>query len=384
MGGGGVCSVTLLMQPSLHSSPPSSTYLFTAGSNSHGQLGLGDETYRTVPNRVEALNGHIIRQAACGGNMSAVVVDNGMVFTWGQGRAGQLGHGDRSNESIPRPLTALAGEHIRQISVGTRHMAAVTSDGRLFTWGDGMGGRLGHGDINDQCEPKQVLGLAGNRIVHVSCGGYHTAAVTAEHEVIVWGDSVSGRAGSEASTGLLTKMAGLQAKQVECGDGHTMALSVDGRVFTWGRDEYGQLGQGTRSLDAEHPNPVLGLRDKRVVAIAAGAFHSVALTEDGQVWTWGLNRDGALGHGTLSDTRSPKLVTALQSDKVVAIAAGGNHTAALTASGEVFMFGKGRDGQLGLNEVAYRWDPRRVPSLQNVVALTCGENHSAFVVEKNA
>jgi len=129
---------------------------------------------------------------------------------------------------------ALADKKVKAISVGQRHMAAVTDDGNVYTWGDGMGGRLGHGNIDDQTKPKQVMALDTSHVVDVGCGGHHTAVVTTNHEVFVWGHGLHGRAGVESRSDLLPELInGLQAIQVECGDGHIVALSPSGVVYTW-------------------------------------------------------------------------------------------------------------------------------------------------------
>lgn len=91
-----------------------------------------------------------------GGRHSLALTTDGKVFSWGEGDDGKLGHFSRWNCDKPRLIEALKSKRVRDIACGSSHSAAITSNGDLYTWGLGEYGRLGHGDNTTQLKPKQV------------------------------------------------------------------------------------------------------------------------------------------------------------------------------------------------------------------------------------
>eukprot|EP00698_Gefionella_okellyi_P004923 TRINITY_DN14549_c0_g1_i1.p1 TRINITY_DN14549_c0_g1~~TRINITY_DN14549_c0_g1_i1.p1 ORF type:complete len:427 (+),score=85.28 TRINITY_DN14549_c0_g1_i1:85-1281(+) len=381
---GGAVALAVFAYPERSSCAQPLNAVLVNGSNSYGQLGVGDDRNKLVPTRVDALQGLPIKAVACGGNQTAVILATGEVYTFGAGRDYALGHGDDTNESLPRMVAGLSSVPVKQVSVGRQHMAAVTTSGHVYTWGRGIGGRLGHGDMSDVTVPKQVAAIADKRVVQVACGTIYTAAIDDTGKLYVWGRKIFGRGGnSQVSGPALVQTIPERVVQVDCGEAHIIAVGASGKVYTWGGDEYGQLGLGSR-VDIEQPTVVSALTGKQVVSVAAGDYHSVALTAQGEVFTWGLNREGELGHGNTADARTPRLVNALSDQKLVVkqVAAGGAHTVVVDANGRAWVFGKGRDGQLGLNEVAFRLEPQQLTTVSApILSIDCGENHTAAVVQ---
>ena len=132
----------------------------------------------------------------------ALTVD-GRVFSWGEGDDGKLGHCSRLSCDKPRIIEALKSKRVRDISCGSSHSAAITSSGELFTWGCGEYGRLGHGDNVTQWRPKQVKHLSDHRVVQVACGSRdaQTLALTDDGMVFSWGDGDFGKLGRGGSEG---------------------------------------------------------------------------------------------------------------------------------------------------------------------------------------
>ncbi len=103
-----------------------------------------------------------------GGRHCLALTIDGKVFSWGEGDDGKLGHGGRANCDRPRLIEALRARRVRDVACGSGHSAAVTAAGELYTWGSGEYGRLGHGDAITQLRPRLVRALAGEHVVQVS------------------------------------------------------------------------------------------------------------------------------------------------------------------------------------------------------------------------
>jgi alpha-tubulin suppressor-like RCC1 family protein len=398
-----------------------SSSLYSWGMGSHGQLGTGNESNAASPMLVDAAEGVEIATISAGGHCSAFITERGDLFTWGNGNDGQLGHGSEVNESLPRQVMASTPIRWSQVSCGRRHMAAVDTDGHAYSWGFGKRGRLGHGNNKSVPSPKVIefegLSSAGNvatQIRKVACGDHHTLFLAADGTVYsCGGGTMRGRDDlpTTAMGAQATRTADVSRPQpvetppaqeivdIAAGNEHSLALSASGRVFAWGRSTFGQLGLGAdgQSSGIERPTLLSSLAAHRIVAIAAGGFHSLALSATGEVYAWGCGSDGQLGGGgsqDLKDTPLPVLVDLshiqAEGDKVVSIQGGGSHSALITASGKVYLWGKGREGQLGqgdkLQSATFRrsapvllstgqWKQSAMTHLQ--VAL--GEDHSLCV-----
>jgi alpha-tubulin suppressor-like RCC1 family protein len=132
------------------------------------------------------------------------------------------------------------------------------------------------------------------------------------------------------------------------GSYHSLVVKADGTAWSWGWNPFGQLGNGTTTTTGCEclATPVLVSNLQYVLAVAAGGGDSMALTSDGRVWTWGINAYGELGNGTVGVISTvPMLVSHLTG--VVAIAAASAHDLALRSNGTVWAWGYNYDGELG-------------------------------------
>lgn len=150
---------------------------------------------------------------------------------------------------------------------------------------------------------------------------------------------------------LVKSLEGLDIVQVECGGMHTVALSDDGKVYTWGCNDEGGLGRVTSSTDGDEfiAGLVKEMEGVNVVMVCAGDSHTMALSDNGIVYGWGTYRDGSGQVGLQADgsKHEPIVILALQNDPVIKIASGNDHTAALTKSGNIYTWGCAEQGQLG-------------------------------------
>jgi alpha-tubulin suppressor-like RCC1 family protein len=268
------------------------------GNNASGQLGIGSSGGQPKPTTVVSLVG--AKEVSAGGRHTCAVTamegGTSRLHCWGLNDAGQLGIGQvGANEQTAIPVTGLAGD-VTHVSAGKAHTCATRVDGTLSCWGDNMWGRLGIGSQVDQPSP-QLVSLTG--VERVAAGGEHTCALK-DGGVFCWGNGYQGQLGIEneytwrEAPSVPTSVP--NAIFVAAGVTSTVAISGDGgNVYMWSAGL--ALGNGT---DASSYVPVkLALGD--VVEVAAGRFHTCALTKRGQVLCWGGNTHGQLGTGTASD-----------------------------------------------------------------------------------
>ncbi|XP_056619314.1 probable E3 ubiquitin-protein ligase HERC3 [Triplophysa dalaica] len=170
--------------------------------------------------------------------------------------------------------------------------------------------------------------------------------------------------------------------QISCGDQHSMALTQEGQVFVWGENSHGQLGLGEGRSGSQTPQHVQCLDGVPLAQISAGGDHSFVLSLSGVVLGWGKNSSGQLGLGDTTDRHVPTVVKSLNGKKTQFISCGGEHTATLSKGGTVFTFGSGVFGQLGHNSFKDEHLPRVVSELwgSKVSQVTCGRHHTLVLV----
>ncbi|KAL1543708.1 PH, RCC1 and FYVE domains-containing protein 1 [Salvia divinorum] len=321
--------------------------VFSWGEESGGRLGHGVRKDVTQPCLVESLTFCSVDFVACGEFHTCAVTMAGELYTWGDGThyAGLLGHGTDVSHWIPKRIAGpLDGLQIAIVACGPWHTALISSTGQLFTFGDGTFGVLGHGNRENVSYPREVESLAGLRTIAVACGVWHTAAVV---EVIVtqssasfssgklftWGDGDKNRLGHgdkepRLKPTCVPALIDYNFHKIVCGHSLTVGLTTSGRVFTMGSTVYGQLGNP--QSDGKVPCLVQDkLAAESVEEISCGAYHVAVLTSKNEVYTWGKGANGRLGLGDIEDRKAPSLVEALKDRHVKFIACGSNYTAAI-------------------------------------------------------
>eukprot|EP00069_Balaena_mysticetus_P000883 bmy_14940T0 len=304
---------------------------------------IGWKYYANVigPIQCEGLANLGVTQIACAEKRFLILSRNGRVYTQAY----------NSDTLAPQLVQGLASRNIVKIAAHSdgHHYLALAATGEVYSWGCGDGGRLGHGDTVPLEEPKVISAFsgkqAGKHVVHIACGSTYSAAITAEGELYTWGRGNYGRLGhgsseDEAIPMLVAGLKGLKVIDVACGSGdaQTLAVTENGQVWSWGDGDYGKLGRGG-SDGCKTPKLIEKLQDLDVVKVRCGSQFSVALTKDGQVYSWGKGDNQRLGHGTEEHVRYPKLLEGLQGKKVIDVAAGSTHCLALTEDSEVHSWG---------------------------------------------
>jgi RCC1 and BTB domain-containing protein len=354
-------------------------------------------------------------------------------YSWGNGECGQLGHGTKEHLLRPKKLfddpeakqrkLKLQGL-VNHVACGTRHTLLLTSRGELLSCGDGRFGKLGvtwHPNMSyetDRMSPAIIESLKGVNITQIACGEDFSLAVTQQGEVLSWGRNTEGQLArtilssfsspefdSEPKRVVFEESPG-EITQLVCGWGHVLLLNTQGQVFSWGACLHGQLGIGKHKLQRfSTPTQVTfpsssSSPPPRIVQIAAGGCHSMALNDEGHVFIWGSAADGKLGLGApLQDHSLPQLVplpynnnnfsssySSSSTRRATYIAAGPDHSLALLQdtgreSSEVYSWGFGQHGALGFLELKNEVTPRTLKALseRGVEWLAAGFDYSLAV-----
>ena len=323
----------------------------------------------------------------CGMDHVAIISSEGELFTFGDGRSGKLGHGSEEDELVARRVEVLVGKRVTQVSCGGyHHTAVITLDGELHTFGYGHYGQLGHGGVVNEWVPRRVEALVGKCVVQVSCGHYHTAVVTSTGELFTFGQGRYGKLGHDTQNNewvprRVEALVGKRVVQVSCGNGHTAVITSEGELHTFGEGGFWKLGHGSRNKNELMPRRVEALVGKRVVQVSCGEKHTAVVTSGGGLLTFGLGISGQLGHGDKKDGSEPQRVETLVGKRVVQVACCYHHTAVVTSIGELLTFGEGVYGQLGHSGYEDELAPRRVEALAEkcVVRVACGSTHIVII-----
>ncbi|GAA6094637.1 probable E3 ubiquitin-protein ligase HERC3 isoform X2 [Tachysurus ichikawai] len=222
--------------------------------------------------------------------------------------------------------------------------------------------------------------LKKDRIKLLSSGKKHVLTVTETGTVNEW--KCSDQSNIPRPLGSLSSR---HIVQVACGNYHSIALTQDGQLFTWGQNLSGQLGLGNKSQSFHPPQLLESLCGIPLTQISAGGDHSFALSLSGAVFGWGRNCAGQLGLGDRDDRHVPVCVKSLNLKKTVFISCGEYHTAVLTKGGLILTFGSGRYGQLGHNSLRDEHQPRVVAEFwgAKVSQIACGQHHTLALVESS-
>jgi len=329
--------------------------VYAWGANSSGELGNNSTTDSLTPVAVNSsgvLAGKTVVAIAGGGGHSLALTPDGQVYSWGYNFSGQLGNSGTIDSLVPVAVNTsgvLAGKTVTSIAAGANHSLALTSEGLVYAWGYNGLGMLGNNTYVDySLLPVAVStsgALFGKTVVAIAAGEGHSLALTSDGLVFAWGDSTDGQLGNNTTTYSLApapvntsgELSGKTVTAIAAGANHSLALTSDGLVYAWGANASGQLGNSgtTNALVPVAVSTTGALAGKTVVAISAGNEDSLALTSDGQLYTWGSNSYGQLGNSGTTTSTVPVAVNTsgiLAGKTAVAIAAGAFHNMVMFGS----------------------------------------------------
>jgi len=285
--------------------------LFAWGSNQTGQLGDGTNTTLTIPTRI-CLAGNCNNPQpvwvwiSAGNNFSLGLTLDGKLYTWGSDQSGALGDGGstNTNSNIPVEIPAPAGDSWANAACGYDNVTAITLAGRMFSWGNQSSGRLGNNQTTNTVPvntPVEIASTLNKVWVKVAAGEAFILAVTEDNELYVWGEGSSGQLGTGNTTDLaVPTFLKSGFKDVSAGYAHSVVIRTDGKLESFGANSNGQLGDGT-TVSKNTAVSVAGAGStKSFASLFSGNYsdHSLAVTEDGELYAFGKNSSGIIGDST--------------------------------------------------------------------------------------
>ncbi|KAK8957481.1 Ultraviolet-B receptor UVR8 [Platanthera zijinensis] len=287
--------------------------VFTCGDNSSFCCGLG-EVRRAIfrPTAVEALKGIPCKQVATGLSFTVILSKDGHVFTCGSNTHGQLGHGDNLDRATPTRVESLEG--VVQVAAGASYTFALTNDGAVYSFGSCSNFCLGHGDQHDELLPRTIQSLMMKKVhvVRVSAGDEHAVVLDSNGHVYTWGRGYCGALGhgdenDKTTPELLSSLKSHLAVQVCARKRKTFVLTDEGSVFAFGWMGFGSLGFPDRGCSDKvlKPRVLDNLRSHYISQISTGLYHTVALTNRGLAFGFGDNERAQLGHEWLRGCLKP-------------------------------------------------------------------------------
>nr|XP_046260879.1 X-linked retinitis pigmentosa GTPase regulator isoform X2 [Scatophagus argus] len=309
------------------------------------------------------------------GQKDVDIPETGAIFTFGKSSFG---------DNVPSKFW-LKNDQPLSVSCGGEHTAVITENGRLLMFGGNTWGQLGLGVMPAADKPASVKALKSEKVKLVACGRDHTIVCTWRGSVYSVGSNREGQLGlghcnNTASFRLLQPFCGhTPVKMLSAGCNTSAALTDDGRLFMWGDNSVGQIGVGDEGFAAEPREVNVG---EAVMWVSCGYQHSAFVTVDGDLYTFGETANGRLGLQVeqLANHRVPQRVQGILGH-VTQVSCGGEHTVALTKE-SVYTFGRGQYGQLGHGTFLFQADlPKPLEHFcsGSIKHITCGENHTAVV-----
>ena len=286
--------------------------VWSTGSNWRGQLGDGSRAAKKMFTLVLMFSSRA-KAVTTGGHHSMVLTHDGRVWATGWNKYGQLGFG--SNIGITKFRQVFSGK-VEAVAAGNHHSIVLKQDASVWAVGRNYNGQLGDGSMT---ETSRFVKVMSSGAANVAAGGYHSMVIKQDGSVWATGCNEDGQLGDGSTTdrSYYIQVVSSGAKIVSASSQHSMMLKQDGSVWATGYNHYGQLGDGSTTNSQIFVQVISQVISDGAQVVAAGAFHSMVVMQDGSVWAAGSNKDGQFG---IASTPSTSTFV-----KVAAINNGGNH-----------------------------------------------------------
>jgi RCC1 and BTB domain-containing protein len=270
-----------------------------------------------------------------------VVSKDDECYGFGENDWGVLGFGHNKQVSEPELIEELCFKKIINFSYGLNFVIALTSDGKVFSWGRNDWGQLGHGSMNDFFNKPLMIEVLSSECISTIC----------------------------------------------CGSHHSIVLTENGEVYAWGQNRLGQIGNGEECSSELKPIKINIYDEHRIIAISCGSFHSIALSENGGVYGWGSNQYGQLGVSKEKRVcNSPTFIKISENKNELAfkkVSCGPYYTLILSTHGDIYGFGSNKYGQLGNECLQNQYIPSKIDNAKKFIDIATHRIHDISVALSN-
>jgi len=342
--------------------------IFTWGYNSDGALGIGHENARSSPVQVPGTNWGtemFTGSARNNGKTMAAVKTDGTLWTWGNNQFGARGTSSHGTH-ISSPIQIGSGTDWSSVSMGKQGGAAIKTDGTLYEWGLNDNGQIGDNTVVNRSSPTQIPGTTWAKVYKTE---EETMAIKTDGTLWGWGENINGELGINVGGPGKQKSSPVQIpgttwRSIAVGSYRaTLGTKTDGTLWAWGYNEKGQLGLNQAvTTKISSPTQIPGTNWSENISVHD--YFTMATKTDGTLWSWGYNGHGALGDNSNVAKSSPVQVPGTTwSTTDGSIASGTAMAKAIKTDGTLWVWGNNNQGQLGLNqtEPAQYSSPIQIP-----------------------
>ena len=370
-----------------------------------------------------------------------IAVDNdGAVWAWGNGKYSKLGNGRAETVNIPTKIQmncrAIA------VSVGYRHSLVLLQNGQVYSFGSNEGGQCGQGKSHSVVTPKCIGALKQYKVTQISAGGYHSACITQNGDLFMFGFNDCGQVGVAKSNGRCITYPTLielkdKAAFIDCGFQHSLLITSNKSIYSFGDGAQGKLGHGDDPVAYSYgygrtclapnvsmclfsacfihylntktykygqlryrrdpsiilmnhkwrPTLIESLSQTKITKCAAGEQHSICIDDNGNVWSFGRNAEGQCGDLGTGNLNRPKMIDynyfTVNNIKTRECSAGGCQSCIISDSGELYVFGSNKSWQLGYHDRKSKLAPTKLclPKSMTGKKVSMGLSHTALIIE---
>ena len=313
--------------------------VWSYGQNTYGELGTGELTASDEPKQVIFNNGSeepvIIKQIAVGEYHVAALDTEGNVWTWGRNNYYQLGNSNTTSSSTPVKVEGIPV--VTRITAGNNSVMAVTEDNKLVAWGQNAYGELGTGEYSNKITPTVIEGV--HDVLDIQGGKNHYLLLKTNGEIHTTGSNIYNQLGMDIGDRVRINTfenipSNLKFGSIAAGWSSSVAITVDNVAYTWGQNTYGNLGDGTKN-NIVAPTQISGING--VVEADVGKTHTILRNYNKEIYTVGSNNYGQLGDGTTNNNIT--FSKNLNIDDVLRVTAGNTYTVVMKSDGTVWAWG---------------------------------------------
>lgn len=303
------------------------------------------------------------KDVATGYSHVLVLDEEGNIYSWGSYSNGNLGLTNFYQYYEPEYIQMKEKVKFKKIASKSNHNVALDSEGKLWYWGDYMEISTRHTYSN---VPVQVQSDETIKFIEIATGEYSNLALDEEGNIWSWGNNRFGQLGNGTVSELYTRIPqrieieeNIKFKKISGGCDSNLALDKEGNIWSWGRNVSGELGDGT-TTDSYVPKKIQIEGNVKFKEIKKGTWYSMAIDEEGNIWSWGRNGLGQLGDGTTVDSYIPKKIQTDQNVRFSQISLYSDTSMAIDEKGNLWEWGCNSNGEFGDGTTVDSYIPKKI------------------------